>query len=452
MNKIKIGVEILPREFIEEINTKGKLYLVGGAVRDYLITGSFPDELDFLVMGIPLDNLLHILRNWGSAIYVGRSFGVIKFVPRSLTNKEFEFSIPSIRGTQKVESPLENGLAEDLAERDFTVNSMALEIQTGKLNDPFGGQKDIACKILRPTSVENLVKDPVRMLRAVRLAVQLGFSIDKQAKEVITDNAHLLTSVAPERIRDELIKLLLLPDPFPGFLLMRDFGIIGQIMPELKRTYDIEQGGQHQFALFEHTIRAVKYSAPELRLRLAALLHDIAKPICRKTLPNGRVVFYGHDVMGAKIARSILKRFCFSSNIIEDVAALVRYHMFSYGFSDKGLRRFIRRVGTDRILLLMKLRFADTMAQHDGQTLRDEERFERRVINELNRKPPMTIKDLDISGYDIMDEFKLSPGPMVGKILKHLLTYVLDSPEHNTKEILMNEAKGFVASLNKGGK
>ncbi len=441
MGKIETGIEILPIEFIQQINRNGRLYLVGGAVRDYLITSSLPEELDFLVTNLSLKELLPVLRRWGTAIYVGRTFGVVKFIPRFLDGKELEFSIPKIRGAKSDE------LAADLAERDFTINSMALDVASGEVIDPFGGREDIARRVIRATRSQNLLKDPLRMFRAIRLAVQLGYYIEDGTRKEIVRNAHFLRTVSPERIRDELVKLLLLPDPSEGFRLMRELKLIPQVIPELESTYNIEQGGYHQFALFEHIIRTVKYAIPDLRVRLAALFHDIAKPVCRKRLPDGRVVFYGHDIRGARITKTILRRLRFPQDVTDVVVKLVRYHMFSYLFSDKGLRRFIRRVGPDNILLLIKLRFADTMAQHDGRTLRDEEMFEKRVIDELNRKPPMTIKELDINGYDIMDEFKLSPGPMVGRILKHLLTYVLDNPERNRKEVLIREAKDFFASL-----
>ncbi|MGB9561784.1 MAG: HD domain-containing protein, partial [bacterium] len=306
---------------------------------------------------------------------------------------------------------------------------------------------DIEKKLIRLTRSGNFEDDPVRLLRAIRLAVELDFEIEQETWNELCKLSHLIKNEAPERIRDEFVKLIMLQNSPRGFHLMRESKLLHEILPELDSAYGISQSGLHEHDVFEHIILTVKYAPTELRSKLTALLHDIGKPAKRVVLDDGRVAFYGHDIESTKIAKRFLKWLRFPNDVIEDVITVIRYHMFSYGFSDKGLRRFIRRVGPERMPILIKLRFADSMAQHEGKTLRDEQEFEKRVYAELTRKPPLTVRDLDINGYDIMDKFSLKPGPIIGRILKYLLSFVLDNPEMNKKQILIEKAKEYIEKV-----
>ena len=440
---LKTITELIPDELIEKINSKGELYLVGGGVRDFFITNKVrKTELDFLVIGFSLDELQKTLRHYGTAIYVGKAFGVLKFFPKGNEKFEYDFTIPETRGCELPE------IIVDLAQRDFSINAMALSLKTGTLYDPFGGRSDIEDKIVRLTREGNFDDDPIRLLRAIRFAAQFGFRIEDRTWEDLCGKAEKIKEASAERIREEFLKILMLPDSPSAFRLMREAGLLKYILPELHAAYGVKQGGLHQHDVFEHTILAVKYADSDPRVKLAALLHDLGKPAKRITLPDGHIAFYGHDLLSVKIARRFLQELKFPTELINDVTTIIRYHMFSYGFSDKGLRRFIRRVGVERMPLLLKLRFADSMAQHEGKTLRDEKLFAKRVLEEINRKPPLTVRDLAVNGYDIMGTFSLQQGKIIGDILKYLLSLVLDNPELNKKEILLQAAREYLAERN----
>lgn len=426
-----------------EINSVGEIFLVGGGLRDFFIRGYFShNELDFLVIGCSLEELIKILKKYGSAVYVGKKFGVIKFFPANKEKLEYDFAIPEVRS--------ESGLPDvivDLLHRDFSINSMALSLKSGEFFDPFGGISDIEKKLIRLTRSGNFGDDPVRLIRAIRLATELGFDIDQSTWDELCQSAEMIKNEAPERIRDEFVRLIMLDESPRGFRLMKESGLLTWILPELELGSGMTQAGFHEHDVFEHILLTIKYAEPDIRIKLAALFHDIAKPLKRVELDNGKVAFYGHDIESVKIAKRVLTWMRFPNDIIEDVTTIVRYHMFSYGFSDKGLRRFIRRVGAHRMPLLIKLRFADSMAQHEGKILRDEKEFEKRVLAELNRKPPLSVRDLVVDGYDIMDNFSLKQGPIIGKVLNHLLSIVLDNPKNNQREILLERAKEYLEKL-----
>ena len=427
-------------------------------VRDKYISPILPDkDKDYLVTGIPMQDLCSLLREFGKVDLVGKSFGVIKFLPHKKYNGEnvFDIALPRKEYSTgpghkdfKVEFDYNLGVEEDLSRRDFTMNAMAEDLSTKKLVDPLGGKKDIKKRLIRITNPNSFKDDPLRMLRGVQFSARFEFNLEGRTFESLCENVDLISYVSPERIQEELNKLLLKAKyPSTGFRLMQRTGLLRKIFPELEAGVGVDQpGGYHAYDVFEHSIQAVDYAPRELVIRLAALFHDVSKPECRELTEDGST-FYGHDKKGARVTKKILERLRYSNEIIEKATLLVDKHMFTTGVTDKGVRRLIRKMGGELIFSLLDLRRADVVAQGKGGETRDVDELEERIKLEIERKPPFGVKDLEVDGNDIMSKFNLSPSPLVGQVLNHLLEMVLDDPNLNKKEILLREAEFFLKNI-----
>jgi tRNA nucleotidyltransferase (CCA-adding enzyme) len=448
----------LSKEIIREILTKGRIYEVGGAVRDKYISPILPDkDKDYLVTGIPMDELCSLLAKFGKVDLVGRSFGVIKFLPLKKYDGEnvFDIALPrkeystgSGHKDFKVEFDHNLKVEDDLSRRDFTINAMAEDLSTKKLVDPLGGKNDIKKRLIRITNPNSFKDDPLRMLRAVQFAARFEFDLEERTFESLCENVDLISFISPERIQEELNKLMLKAKfPSTGFRLMQRTGLLKKILPELEVGVGVDQpGGYHAHDVFEHSIQTVDCAPRELVIRLAALFHDVSKPECRELTKDGST-FYGHDKKGARITKRILERLRYSNEIIEKVTLLVDKHMFTTGVTDKGVRRLIRKMGKELVFSLLDLRRADVVAQGKGGGTRDVDELEERIRLEIERKPPFGVKDLEVNGNDIMNKFNLHPSPLVGQILNHLLEMVLDDPDLNKKGVLLKEAAIFLRNM-----
>ena len=444
----------LPEGLIEKINSRGRIYEVGGTVRDKFIHSEMINkDKDFLVTGIPYNDLSDILKPYGRVDLVGKSFGVIKFTPRRKVIT-FDIALPrkeisTGKGHRDFEIDFDHNLSVevDLHRRDFTINAIAVDLSTMDIIDPLGGKADIESRIIRMTSENSFEDDPLRMLRAVQFAARFEFEIEPRTLDSMKHNAGLLGTISQERIQEELNKLLELANaPSIGFRLMRDTGLLNEFFPELQATVGVDQPGPyHKFDVFEHIMATIDNAPKKLQTRLAALFHDICKPQTRELVEDG-ATFYGHDRKGAGVARSVLKRLRYPNDVIEDTRILVHRHMYTDRVTDKGLRRLIRNVGQERIFDLLDLRRADIVAQGRGLNPHQVDRFEKRIREELERKPPFSIKDLAVNGYDIMSNFEIQEGPLVGKILNLLLEAVLDEPDDNKHDLLLGKAKDFLES------
>ncbi|MEW5795523.1 MAG: HDIG domain-containing metalloprotein [Candidatus Zixiibacteriota bacterium] len=447
----------LSEKAVGDILTRGRIYEVGGAVRDRLL---MPDmkikDRDYLVTGIPYDELTSILRRHGRVDLVGRSFGVIKFTQLGREKMHtFDITLPRREhstgaGHKDFAVAYDPALPveEDLVRRDFTINAMAVELGTERLVDPLGGLSDLNKRRLRMTSPESFREDPLRMLRAIQFAARFEFEVEPNTFDAIRQVAASITTVSAERINEELTKLLTLAEkPSRGFQLMHESGLLREILPELESGIGVDQpGGYHAYDVYEHTLRCIDACDKRLRLRLAALFHDIDKPRTKRLTDDG-ATFYGHETLGAETAREVMTRLRFSNALVDEVSALVERHMFTTAVTDKGLRRLVRKVGVDLIFDLLDLRRADVIAQGMGGTTTDVNEFEQAIREELSRKPPFSYSDLALNGHDVMRMFEIGPGPRVGEILEHLMEQVLDDPSANTKEVLESLARKYYQSI-----
>ncbi len=441
---------------VEEILSRGNLYEVGGCVRDLIRGVEFSEkDRDYLVTDIEFDKLVKILKIHGHVDLVGKSFGVIKFTTHSNGSGESitydialprrEFSVGQGHRDFQVDFDHSLPVEDDLGRRDFTVNAIARNMRNNELIDPYDGQEDIKRGLIRMISDETFEDDPLRMLRAVQFASRFEYEIEPQTFQAIRENARLIKTVSPERIQEELNKLLERSRrPSHGLGLMEKSGLLAEIFPELQDAVGVDQpGGYHAYDVFTHSIKLMDHLPPKVHLRLAGLLHDIAKPLT-KQVADGTAHFYGHDALGRKMAGQMLKRLRYSNDTIDKVERLIKAHMFTSEMSDKGVRRLIRRMGEELVFDLLDLRRADVIAQGMGNQTPEIDELQKRIEKELSDDVPLGVKQLAVDGNILMKEFDLKPSPLIGDILDHLLEIVLDYPEKNDKEILLQQARIFL--------
>ena len=427
---------------------EGSLYAVGGRVRDEIratLDGLArpAKDLDYVVTGVPLEELVRALETLGRTDVVGASFAVVKLTVRGVTVDvalpRREISTGVGHRDFLVESGPEVSLAEDLARRDFRMNMIARALPNGRIVDPYEGEADIRARridLLRPEAFE---EDPLRMLRAAQFAARFDFAITPATMDAMLAAAPLVSSLSPERIHDELVKLLeTAPKPSVGFEVLRAGEVLPYVLPEVAEGIGVEQNVYHAFDVYHHGLATLDATPPgDLVLRLSALFHDVGKPQTRTVEPEG-THFYGHESVGETMARQALGRLRFSGDHTDAVTRLVRNHMYATNpeQTPQAIRRFIKRIGVDLIERQFALRHADIAGS--GLPKRDDanERFEARVFAELERKPPLSVKDLAIGGRDVLaiiarlEKSGLGPFPNVtiGRALTHVLERVLDDP------------------------
>ncbi len=458
---LKNSRKIPKLRFIDELHRAGgKVYEVGGTIRDRLLGLEHKDR-DLLVTGIPLDQIMGRLRPFGDLFTVGRSFGVIKFYPRDENEVSYDIALPRKEvstgiGHRDFEVDFDPSLPVeiDLSRRDFTINAMAREIASGKLIDPFGGETDLKAKILRMVSDKAFEEDPLRLMRGVQFAARFLLKIEPKTFAAMQKNASLIKTVSPERIAEELRKLLSAEKPSVGFILMQEIGFLGDIFPEVFENVGVEQGNKvHKDDVFMHTMRVLDAarkdpaipSSGDLDLMLAALFHDVGKArTTRFDTEKNRMTFYGHQLVSKRMASmrmSALRLTTLGVNP-DTISHLVEHHMFQakHYFSDRAIRRFINKIGPDRILKLVDLRLADNRGGKYPEGIKGVLRLRKRIAEELEKKTPFGVRDLAVRGDDLI-ALGISEGPEVGKILKELVEVILDEPEKNTKEDLLEIVK-----------
>ncbi len=429
-------------------------YVVGGSVRDFL-RGLNPNDWDVTTNAKPED-----IRKLFPHNFYNNKFGTVTVVNEKTKDE-------SLRNVEITTYRIDEGysdkrhpdtilftpnLKEDLARRDFTINAIALKITNYELRimnyeiiDPFGGQEDLKNKIIRAVGDpdKRFNEDALRMLRAVRFAVQLGFETEKDTFEAIKNNKDLLKFVSQERIRDEFEKIILSDKPCEGIELLRKSGLLKYVIPELEAGIGVSQNRHHIYTIYEHSILSLKHCpSKKLEVRLAALLHDIAKPQT-KAGSGPDATFYNHDFVGAKFTRQILYRLKFPNKTIENVALLVKNHMFYYNtdeVSEAGVRRLIARVGKENLKDLMDLRISDRLGSGVPKAKPYKLRHLEYLIEKVS-KDPISPKMLKVNGNDIIKILNVPPGPKIGAILKVLLSEIIEDPKRNTKKYLERRMK-----------
>jgi poly(A) polymerase/tRNA nucleotidyltransferase (CCA-adding enzyme) len=436
---------------IEKLRKNGfESYIVGGCVRDLLL-GKEPEDWDVVTNAKPTE----IQKIFPKSFYENNFLTVtVQIESNDLRLKEIE--ITTYRSEAKYTNkrhPDEIGFAktieEDLSRRDFTINTLALEIQDTKykIMDIYNGQKDLGTKIIRAVGDPNerFNEDALRMMRAVRLATILNFEIESKTAKAISKNVSLLKIISQERIRDELLRIIMNKRAAQGIELLRTLNLLKYIIPEIEEGYGVEQNKHHIYNVYEHNLRTLDYAAKanfSKYVRLAALFHDIGKS--RTKQGTGKEsTFYNHEVVGAKMTREILYRLKFPKKEIEKITKLVRYHLFYYNVgevSDSSVRRLVRQVGYENMEELLQLRMADRIGSGVPKAEPYKLRHLKYIIEKVSRDP-ISVKMLKVSGNDVMTILKIKPGPKVGQILDILFGYVLNDPNKNKKDFLKKEIK-----------
>lgn len=424
---------------LNKLNEEGfEAYIVGGCVRDKLL-GLHPHDYDITTSAEPQE-IKRIFKDF-KTILIGEEFGTIGIL---IDKTLYEVTTFRIDGKYKNFRKPENvifskNLVEDLKRRDFTINAMAMDSR-GELYDPFGGKNDLEDKVLRAVGRPNerLKEDAIRILRAIRFAGRLNLYIDDELFDAISFERNLLKKISPERIFDEFSKMITSDRPSYYLLLMEETGVLDVVFPELKRTVGFSQfSPYHDKTLFDHLICVMDEVKPDLALRLAALFHDISKVDTLSIGEDGRGHFYGHEILGADLVSEILKRLRVSNKIIDKVKILILDHMKVHSeMTDKALRRQIKRVGIENVLDLYDLLIADckcTRIDRDASFIINRKN---RVKELLDEKEMKTEKFLEIDGNDIK-ALGFNEGKIIGKILKDLENLVLDDPEKNKKDYLL---------------
>jgi poly(A) polymerase len=420
-----------------------ELALVGGPVRDVFL-GRKPGDLD-LTTDAPPEEVLRIVRDWADKVWtVGIDFGTI-----GLRKNRNIFEITTYRSEEYAPRSRKPGvsygtsLEEDLRRRDFTVNAMAARLPGHELVDPFGGLNDLKEKVLRTpgTPDESFSDDPLRILRAARFAAQLGFTVADEVQEAMGRQAGRLDIVSAERITDELTKLMLTPDPARGIELLVDTGVADEVLPEVPRLRLAPDEHFRHKDVYQHSLTVLRQAigleqryglSGDLVLRLAALLHDIGKPKTRSRLPDGRVAFHHHEVVGAKMTRKRMTALRFPNDVVADVSKLVELHLRFHGYgevgwTDSAVRRYVRDAGP-LLSRLHALTRADCTTRNKAKAdrlARSYDDLEERIARLSEQEELAKIRP-ELDGNEIMRILGVPAGPLVGKAYAFLLELRLE--------------------------
>jgi len=445
----------IPKEvksIIDKLEKAGfEAYIVGGCVRD-LLRKVEPEDWDVATNAKPKE----IQKILPESFYENK-FLTVTVQTESQNPKLKEIEITTYRSEAKYtdkrhpdEIKFAKTIEEDLSRRDFTINAIALKISQDaplkiEIIDPFQGKRDLTKKIIRAagSAKERFNEDALRLLRAVRFATMFGFAIEEKTSQAIKKNAAWLQAISKERIRDEFIKIIMAERAAEGVELLRKLGLLKYIIPELEEGWGVTQNKHHIYECYDHYLRSLDYAAKKnfnKYVKLAALLHDIAKPRVKQG-EGPDATFYNHEVLGAKMVARILNRLKFSKKDIEKIAKLVRYHLFYYNVgevSESSVRRLVLKVGPENMEELLQVRFADRIGSGVPKAEPYKLRHLRYIIEKVSRDP-ISVKMLKVSGNEVIKILKIQPGPKVGQILDVLLGYVLEAPEKNKKEFLEKE-------------
>ncbi|OHA01388.1 MAG: hypothetical protein A3C12_00485 [Candidatus Sungbacteria bacterium RIFCSPHIGHO2_02_FULL_49_20] len=464
--KVDFAIPKEVRAILATLQSKDfEAYIVGGCVRDLLLD-RVPADWDITTNARP-EELTEI---FPESFYENKFLTVtVKTASADLRLAEIEVTTYRAEGRYTDQRHPDivsyaKTLEEDLSRRDFTINAMALGNQKSKIKnqndnaknknyeiiDPFGGASDLRAKIIRTVGdpKERFGEDALRMMRAVRIATELGFTIEEKTADAIRAHVSWIQAIAKERIRDELIKIFKSERSSFGIQLLADLGLLKFIMPGLEEGIGVGQNKHHIYSVWEHNLRALQWADKEKYewpVKIAALLHDVAKPRCKQG-DGLDSTFYQHDLVGGRMAAAILERLHFPREVIGKITRLIRWHLFKYdpdeGITDSAIRRLVRRVGVENIDDLVLVRICDRMGSGVPKAVPYRLRhFQFRVEKILREEEAPTPKMLAVNGNDVMQILGISPSPKIGFILDAMLEEVIDDPAKNSKDYLTSRMR-----------
>lgn len=427
------------KKIISTLEAAGfEAFAVGGCVRDSIL-GRVPNDWDITTSASPSQ----VKRLFKKTIDTGIQHGTVTVLEN---NEGFEVTTYRIDGVYEdsrhpKDVTFTSSLEEDLARRDFTINAMAYNDSRG-LVDLYDGIGDIEKKLIKAVGnpIKRFEEDALRMLRAVRFAAQLGYQVDESTQNAIKLLSPNLKAISAERIQTELVKLVI--SNHPDFLRMAyATGITSVILPEFDKAYLCEQNNpHHKYNVGEHCLQAMLYTPSDKVLRLTMLFHDLGKPDCKTTDELGINHFHGHAAISEKFSKDIFNRLKFDNDTKNKVSKLVFYHDYNIQQTERGVRRALNKIGEDLFPLLLEVKKADALAQSSYK--REEKLKAVDTINSiyssvLSKQQCVSLKTLAITGSDLIDA-GIKPGKEIGKILNSMLEHVIDYPEDNNKEILLD--------------
>ncbi len=441
-------------DFMDTFKKNGcQIYIVGGAVRNLIMNKTPGENWDFATSATPEE----ILKLYPDGFY-NNKYGTVtiplmvgdgdkqkvetKKILLEITPFRRESGYKDLRHPQKVEWA--KTIEEDLARRDFTINAIAYDGE--KFVDPYNGRQHLKEKLIVAVGDPNkrFNEDALRLIRAIRIACELGFFIEDKTRQSIQKNASLIAKISQERIREELFRILTSVNPAEGILFLRNTGLLTFILPELDLCFIVPQKSPERHHIYDvgiHSVMSLKYCpSKDVITRLATLLHDIGKAeTFRRDEKTGVITFYNHEVVGAKLAEKIANRLKLSNKQKERLVTLIRYHQFSVSElqTDKAVRRFIREIGKNNLQNMLDLRTADRIGSGAKPTSWRLELFKKRLVEV--QKEPFKITDLKIDGADVMRILKIKPGPKVGQVLKTIFEEVTEGKIKNEREELLKK-------------
>lgn len=459
------------KKVMEDYEKAGfEIYLVGGGVRN-LVLGKVPENCDLTTNATP-EQSLEVLKS--RSPFYNNDFGTVSFNV-AINEKEELYEITTFRSEKEYSDfrrpdnvSWGKSLEEDVTRRDFTINAMV--VSRTEFIDLVNGLLDFEKGLIRAVGEPRLrfSEDALRMMRAIRFAAKMGFAIETKTLEAMGERAELLEKISKERIREELLRILGSNYPADGVRLLISTGLMERFLPEVLEGKGSLQGGHHKLSVLDHMIEALQECpSPDPIVRFATFIHDIGKPRsqrfkCRKCgkmfrdlaeemttcaacgfvqPTRGMVTFYGHEVIGARMAKEIAERLKFNRKQIDKIITLVRWHMFAYQpeMTDAAIRRLIRKVGKENISDMVMLRIADRKGSGAKTTSWRFMELQKRIGEQLFE--PMEINDMVVNGLDVMETLKVTPGPIIGKILKELFKEVLEDTSKNNREYLLGRTK-----------
>ncbi len=450
-----------------EILGPQKQYVVGGILRDSIIASPDAEHIQNisgadwdLATPLPPKEVLTRLRRSGiTAVPIGIEHGTVAAIIDKIQYEitTFRHDIEYADGRHPTVR-FAHSLEEDLERRDFTVNALALDVQTGEVIDLFNGIDDIKQRFIRTVGDPEIRfnEDYLRMLRAFRFAAKMEGRIDPHTFKAIQKNAHLIKQTSAERIRDEFIKMLSYPIPSNGFILMHQAGLLRYVLPELEAGFHVGQNRFHADDVARHILYSADALSPKYPfLRFMTLMHDLGKVPAKQYLERkGDYVFYGHQYLSKKMTRRIMRRLRFSNKEVKTACTIVENHMYNLkpGLSLGATRRFLRKLGRENVDGFLRMRMADRKGNrlnNDGYEV-GLFHFMRSVRRIDLAEDALTVHKLEISGDDLI-AMHLQPGPVFSQILNQLLEEVIDDPTRNNHEWLVGRASEFAEQIKETG-